>query len=114
MVSVLYLADFGEFLLQRKLVQLLDRQAHEQLDAPRQLLIGLAESGAFGLVAALDMRRVGNPPVRGGRLARPDRAGLARRVVAHGEKKIDLWRTGGSEIVPALASEPRNAVPLLQ
>src|SRR3989338_5035201 len=110
--SILSLADFGEFLFQGELVQLLYRQAHEQLDTPRQLLGGLPERCTPGCFA-LDMRRVGNPPMRRSWFAEPQRAGFARRVVAHGKNKIKLRRAGQGELVPAFAAQSCGAVPLL-
>src|SRR5512144_1514366 len=86
--SVLDAPDFGQFFLQGKLVQFLDGQAHEKLDAARQLVRGLPERRAPGFVA-LDVRRVGYAPVRGGGMPQPDRAGFACRVIAHGEDEIE-------------------------
>ena len=107
------MADFGEFLFQGQLIQLLDRQVHEQLDASRQLLIGLSESRALRFIATLYMRRIGYPPMRGGRSARPDRAGFTCCVIAYGKDEIDLRRAGCGELIPALAAQTRNAVPML-
>ena len=45
-------------------------------------------------------RRVGHAPMRGHRLARPDRAGLGRRAVADREHEVERRRAGPGEFAP--------------
>src|SRR3546814_13391312 len=42
----------------------------------------------------------------GDRVARPDRAGFARGIVANGEDEIELGRARRREFVPALRAQP--------
>ena len=51
---------------------------------------------------AFDRRRVLDSPMRGHRLAGPDRADLARGIVANGEDEIELGRAVLREFLPAL------------
>ncbi len=111
-IDFLDLADFGELFFQRELAQFFDGQAHEQLDAPRQLFCGFLERFAPCFVA-LDMSRVGDTPVRGSRFAWPERTCLSGGVVAHGEDKIELRRAGRGKLIPALAAQPFGAVAVL-
>ena len=53
-------------------------------------------------VRSLDGGRVFDAPMGGHRLARPDRAGLARRVVAKGEDEIHRRGAGDGEFLPVL------------
>ena len=63
----------------------------------------------FGL-GAFDRGRIGHAPMRGHRLARPDRAGFAGGVVADGEDEIHLRRAGRGELVPGLRAAKRRVV----
>ena len=62
--------------------------------------------GRPALAVALDRGRVLDAPMRGDRLARPDRADLAGRIVADGEDEIELGRVRRGELVPALRAKP--------
>ena len=64
----------------------------------------LKASAIFGF-AACRRGRVGHAPMRGHRLARPDRAGFARRVVADGEDEIELRRVRAGELAPDLRAQ---------
>jgi len=46
------------------------------------------------------LRRIGNAPVCGHRLPRPDRAGLRCRVVTDGEYEIEFRFTSLGELIP--------------
>lgn len=57
------------------------------------------------LFRCLDGRRVGNAPMMPDRLARPDGADLAGRIVADGDQDIERRRTRCGKFVPALRPE---------
>src|SRR5205085_1905860 len=57
---------------------------------------------------AFDRGWILDAPMGGDGLARPDRADLARGVVAHGDDEVDPWRAGFRELVPALAAQARG------
>ena len=60
---------------------------------------------SFSMSGALDGGGILDAPVRRHRLARPDRAGLARGVVADREHEIHGGRAGFGELVPALRAK---------
>ena len=65
----------------------------------------LLEEGVGLLVAADEGRRILDPPMRGHRLARPDRADLVGGVVADGEDEIERRAPRLGELVPALRAQ---------
>jgi hypothetical protein len=50
--------------------------------------------------------RCGGDLIGGHRIARPHRADLTRRLVAHGEDEIHHRRAGAGEFIPAFAAQP--------
>ena len=87
-------ADVAQPLLQAQLVDALQRQREEQ--RIRRWSAKKALRNARALRLALDRRRILDAPMGGHRLAGPDRAGLARRIVADGEDEIELGRAGAA------------------
>ena len=74
-----------------------------------------AECMELLVFAAYGLGRVSDSPMCGHRVARPDRAGPARHVVAHREDEIELRSIGGRKHVPVLAAQsPGRQLGLLQ
>ena len=63
-----------------KMIELFDRQAIQEFDAPFHLKRGLQEPLVFLLVRTFERHRIRDTPVGGDRRAREDRAPLARIV----------------------------------
>ena len=83
-------ADLVEPLLQGQPVELVERQAREDGQPVLELGERPEERAALLLVGAFDGRGILDAPVRRHRLARPDRADLARRLVADREDEVEL------------------------
>src|SRR5262249_53228951 len=76
-------------------------------DSLMQHAIGIFESQRDLSRRACGFSRIGNAPMRGHRLARPYRTGLARRVIADREHKIERRGPPRREIGPPLRTESR-------
>jgi len=87
--------------LEREAIEFVERQCHEDADTVGEDAQRFRELTLLFGVAAAELRRIGNTPVRGDGVTRPDRSHLARRVVADREDKIHRWRAGLGEFVPA-------------
>src|SRR5882672_6725993 len=106
-------ADLIEFLFQRELFQLPDRQGEKKIDAPRQRAERILEGAAFLLVGSRHRGRIGHAPMRRDRFARPHGADLCGRRVAHREDEVDLQRAGDRKLVPAFRARPGRGKPAL-
>src|SRR3546814_17232431 len=90
------------------LVDAVVRQREEERDAVRQIMERAFER--FALTRAFNRGGVLDPPVRAHRLAGPDRARLAGRIIADGEDEVEPGRAGLRDFVPAFrAPAGRNA-----
>src|SRR5215467_8662748 len=106
-------ADLVKLFLEGKAVKLVKWQASEQRYAPVELRVGFDKGSPLIFITALNCRRVLNSPVRGHRLAGPDRAGF-RRLIAHCKNKMQERRARSGELTPVLAAQllSRKVVPL--
>jgi hypothetical protein len=102
--SGIALADLVEAALQRQPVELVHRQVDEDRQAVLELVVGFEKSLALLRVVALHRGGIGDPPVRGHRLPRPDRADLAWRR-RNGKDEIQRGRAGLGELFPVLAAQ---------
>src|SRR3546814_20101647 len=59
----------------------------------------------FALTRAFNRGGVLDPPMRAHRLAGPDRARLAGRIIADGEDEVETGRAGLREFVPAFRAQ---------
>src|SRR3546814_6163200 len=59
----------------------------------------------FALTRAFNRGGVLDSPMRAHRPARPDRACLARRIIADGEDEVEAGRAGLREFVPAFRAQ---------
>src|SRR2546429_132785 len=91
--------------MKRLMIERCDRHAEEERNAVLQELKGLSERRLPLELRPFHLGRVLDAPMRGHRVAGPDRAGFAGRVVANGEDEIHLGRTGFAEYVPRLRAE---------
>ena len=82
-----------------------DRQRVEYADPLIEHPVGVREGQRDFRRRAVGLGRIGNSPMRRHRLAGPDRAGFAGRIVADGEDEIELRRTGLGELVPGFGAE---------
>ncbi len=69
------------------------------------MTVGLGEGESDLGLGARGRRGIGNPPVRGHRLARPDRADLTGRVVTDREDEIERRGARLGELVPGLGPQ---------
>src|SRR3546814_1855145 len=97
-------ADGLELPLHRHCVDAVVRQREEERDAIREIVKRAFER--FALAWTLNSGRIFDAPMGGDRVARPDRAGFARGIVANGEDEIELGRARRREFVPALRAQP--------
>src|SRR3546814_17165702 len=81
------------------LVDAVVRQREEERDAVRQIMERAFER--FALTRAFNRGGVLDPPMRAHRLAGPDRARLAGRIIADGEDEVEPGRAGLREFGPA-------------
>src|SRR5262249_43186145 len=68
---------------------------------------GVAKRAGYLLVCSRDSRRIGNAPMRGHGLARPDGTSLTGGIVTNGEDKIHARRGGVRGFFPAFAAQVR-------
>ncbi len=92
------------------MIETVDWQRCEYTDALLQHSIGILESQSDLNRIPLGFGRIGNTPMRSHRLTRPERAGLAGRVVTNGEDKIEDGRARLSELAPGLGTEAGDVV----
>ncbi len=90
------------------------QRRHRQVDEQRDAVLEVAERGDEGTllvdVAAFDGGRVLDAPVRGDRLARPQRTGFAGGVVADGQHEIHPRCVRPGEHLPALGGQPVDRI----
>jgi len=86
------LPDLIELLLQRQLAQLVDGEADKDADPIAQHAQSVGKGEGSLCISTFSFHWIGEPPMRGHRLARPDRTDLLRRVVADGENEAAARR----------------------
>src|SRR5690606_13633375 len=84
-------ANVGQLVLDGRLVEHLERQIHEQAHTVHDVAERHVEGAALFIVGAFHRRRIFKSPVRRNRLAWPDRAYFAGRLVADSDDEIH-WR----------------------
>src|SRR6267154_5544685 len=94
-----------DFRFDGKLAERRQGQAQEQHDSPIQSHEGIAKHTLNLFRRALYSRWIGNTPMSGDRLARPNGADFICRVVADGENEIHPRRIGLRKFIPTLAAE---------
>jgi hypothetical protein len=96
--------DRVELPLQRLAIERLQRQAGE----PRDACVEFPECGLEGaeplVIGSIDRGRILETPMRGDRLAWPDRTDFPGGVIADREHEVERRRTCSRELVPALAA----------
>src|ERR1044072_7585038 len=88
------LADVAHLLFEHAAIELGERQARQELDAPLQDVRDPAELAELLLITALGQRWVFDTPMRGDRLPRPDGTHFPAGVVTHREHEIHDRRIG--------------------
>src|SRR5215469_4322114 len=84
--------DLVDIALDRHTVEPVDRQRDKQLDAIFESDIGVAEGTPLLGVRALHSGGIGDTPMGGHRVPRPDRTNLAGSLIADGEHEVQHWR----------------------
>src|SRR6185437_14344547 len=97
--------DLVELLLKGELVQLVEREVHENSDALVEHAHAVVEGKCLLGVIALRPGRVRQAPMRRHRLPGPDRADFVGRIVARSEYKIELRRAERRKLIPGLRAE---------
>src|ERR1035437_5865588 len=98
--------DAIHFFFQREAIEGRQRKSEKKTDSPVQNKKRIAE-GAFDFGGvSVNGGRIGNSPVRGHGLSRPQRAGFLGGVVANREYEVQLRSAGSPEFVPALTTQP--------
>src|SRR4051794_8414034 len=98
--------DLVKFLLQNKSVDRGERKTKKQRNAAFENCERIPERAFKLLSSSLHGRRVGNAPVCGHGLARPEGADFIDRVVADGKDKIQFRSVWRGKLVPTLAAKP--------
>src|ERR1700730_15687450 len=98
-------ANIAQLPRERQLIDASHRQACEDGDPVIEKAVRFNERRFLRDVGALDFGRVFDAPMRGHRLARPNRAGFAGRIVADRKDKIHHWRIGTRELFPTLRAQ---------
>src|SRR6266403_1447375 len=96
--------DAVDFLLDGEFVKGGQRQAQQQGDSALKNHECIAECALYLFRRTGHCGRIGNPPMCGHRLSRPNRADLFRCAITNGEYKIHVRRTGLGEFIPVLTS----------
>src|SRR5271157_4019567 len=107
------LPDAIDFFFQRQAIERCQRKREKKTDPPVENEERVAKSAVdFGGVS-LNGGRVGNSPVRGHGLSRPERTGFLGGIVANREDELHLGSARLPEFVPAFAAQARcgNASP---
>jgi len=99
------LGQSAEFALKAQLVEVLEWQGRERIDAPRESLKYLAKRAPLRVVTAVHLRRIWKAPMGGDRLPGPHRADFAGRVITDGDDEIHLRRVRDCKLIPAFASQ---------
>src|ERR1700730_7465539 len=94
-----------QLLLERESIERRHRQREKKIDSAVENKKCIAESSVDFGGASLDSRWVGDSPVRGHRLSRPQRTGLLGSLIADGKDEVHFWRAGAREFVPTLAAQ---------
>src|SRR5215471_18190977 len=87
-------ADLLEPLLQAKLIEASDRQRGENADTLMQHPVRILERKGDFRHRTFGLGWIGNAPMRGHRLAGPERTGFPRGVVANSENEVERRRAG--------------------
>src|ERR1035437_1954800 len=99
------LSNAIHFFFQREAIEGRQRKREKKADAPFENKKRVAE-GAFDFGGvSLNRGRIGNSPVRGHRLSRPQRAGFLGGVVANREDEVHRGSAGTPEFVPAFTAQ---------
>src|SRR5208282_669152 len=98
-------ADAGDFFLEGEGGEAGERQAQEQSDAAVQGYKSIAKGALHLFKGAHDRSGVGNTPMGGNRLARPERTNFRCGIVADRKNKIHLRGAGLGKFVPTLAAQ---------
>src|SRR5439155_12183240 len=93
-------------LLETPAVELLEWQAHKQLNAALENIGDAKELAGFLLIGSLKLPGIFHAPVRRHRLSGPDRTDFARCFIADSDHEIHHRRISLGELVPVLAVEP--------
>ena len=91
--------------LDRQLIEAREGQTKEQTDPAVENHEGVAEGLFDCFPRAIHSGGVGNAPMRGHGLARPDGTYFVGRLVTHGEDEIQLRRPGFCELILILAAQ---------
>src|ERR1019366_7608169 len=97
--------DAIHFFFQREAIEGRQRKSEKETDSPVENKERVAEGALdFGGVS-VNGGGIGNSPVRGHGLSRPQRAGFLGGVVANREDEVQLGSAGSPEFVPALTTQ---------
>src|SRR5712672_4318699 len=94
--------DAVDFFLDSEFVEAGQRQAQQQADSALENHECIAECAFHLFRRTGHCGRIGNAPMRGHRLSRPNRADLFRCAITDSEHKIEMWCSGFREFIPVL------------
>ena len=106
-------ADVINGLLQGHTAQFSNWQRGEGRDAALERAVGILEGKALFGVRALDLDRIGQPPMGTDRLAVPSGAVLVRGLVADRENEVEPRRVPGLEFAHVLGAQNIRVMTLL-
>src|SRR5208282_3339598 len=99
------LPDAIDFLLQREAIERRQRKREKETDPAVENKKRVAKSAFDFSGVSLHGSRVGNSPVCGHGLSRPQRAGFLGGIVANREDEVHFGSARSPEFVPALAAQ---------
>ena len=98
--------DAIHFFFQREPIKRRQGQREKKIDSAvedkKRVAVGARDFGGV----AFDRGGVGNSPVRGHRMSRPNGAGFFRSIVANREDEVHFGSSGLREFVPTLTAQP--------
>jgi hypothetical protein len=104
-----------DFLLDRQFIETRKRQAQQQANSAIENVEGITKGTFYALWRPFDGSRVGNAPIRGHWLTRPNRADFFGRVITNSNNEIHFWSARLGKFIPILTAQPlRGQVRVLQ
>src|SRR5215469_336125 len=107
------LPDCVQLTLQAQPIERSERKRHQEVGPSIELRVDASEDGELLVLWTFERCGILDTPMRCHGLTRPYRASLPRCGVTDCENEVERRSTGDGELVPALASESGDIVPVL-
>src|SRR5215472_4283299 len=100
-----FFSDLLDFLLDRQFIETGKRQAQEQADAAIEYVEGIAKDTFYALCRSFDGSRIGNAPICGHWLTRPNGAHFFGGVITNSNDEIHFWSARLGKFIPILTAQ---------